>query len=81
MVLTSIYNSSEDETIHAIQDKNLNNIQATADKEQVTFTLHNYQAMTVSKKNPNVLPLMLSGIGPCQSPTISTLEICYWPET
>ena len=56
--------------------QDLDNIQARADKRQITFTPHKCQAMTITnKRHSNHCPLTFNGVTITESPTVNILGV------
>jgi len=64
-----IRNSSDTEAVHVQMQQDLDNIQAWADKSQITFVPHKCQTMTITKTG------RFNGITIAESPTIIILRL------
>eukprot|EP00061_Rhincodon_typus_P000615 g12215.t1 len=73
---STIHDTSDTEAAHVHMQQDLDNIQACADKWQVTFALNKCQAMTITnKRQSNLRPLTFNGVTITESPTINILRV------
>ena len=75
-MFSTIRNSSDTEAVHVQMQQDLDNIQAWADKWQVTFVPHKCQAMTITnKRHSNHRPLTFNGVTVTESSTVNILGV------
>ena len=75
-MFSTIRDSSDTEAVHVQMQQDLDNIQAWADKWQVTFTPHKCQTMTITnKRHSNHHPLTFNSITITESPTVNILGV------
>eukprot|EP00061_Rhincodon_typus_P000993 g13392.t1 len=75
-MFSTIRDSSGTEVVHVHMQQDPDNIQAWADKWQVTFATHKYQTLTITnERQSNHYPLAFNGVTITESPTISIVGL------